>query len=78
MDNLHNYFFSPLSREYCAYWKYLMYLSFVIFAMTVLTVVSSLLNAGKKGIAFEKHFSRVLQTGLVYFVNRLMYSMCMN
>ena len=78
MNNLHDFFFSPLNRQYCAYWKYLMYLSFVIFALTVLTVVSSVLNAGKRGVALEKHFSRVLQTGLVYFVNRLMYSMCMN
>lgn len=77
MNNLHDYFFSPLSREYCGYWKFLMYISFVIFAVTVLTVLSSLLNNKGKG-GLEKHFSRVFQAGLVYFVNRLMYSMCVN
>ncbi len=77
MNNLHDYFFSPLSREYCGYWKFLMYISFVIFAVTVLSVLSSVLNSKGRG-GFEKNFSRILQAGLVYFVNRLMYSMCVN
>ena len=57
MNNLHDLFFSPLSREYCAYWKYLMYFSFVVFVMTVLHTLSKMLNSKRKMASLELHFS---------------------
>ena len=76
MNNLHDHFFSPLGKEYCAYFKYLMYLSFVTLALTVVNLVRKVLSSGKTKLRLDLHLSNVIQAGLVYFVNRLMYSMC--
>lgn len=76
MDNLNDLFFSPLGREYCVYFKYIMYLSFFMLVLTVFNIISRVLNAGKKKVRYDLYLVSIAHATLIYFINRLMYSIC--
>ena len=68
-----NNLFAPLGREYCAYFYWLTVLAFLLFfialvdtGMRIMTGKAKLLN----GII------ALLAPFLIYFNNRLLYSMC--
>jgi hypothetical protein len=68
--------YGPLSKEYC-FWFYL--LSIVGFVMMVITIATSMYVGivNKKGISF--YLSMVafsISYGIIYFQNRLLWSMC--
>ncbi len=75
MNNLEQTFFSPLSKDYCAYFYYLTVFAFIFLAMAV----GQALYAVVEGDATI--LSAVLALFgpfLLYFNNRLLYSMCLN
>ena len=78
MAGLMNYFFGPLSSEACLYFYFLS----VIFGLSFIFVaISSLIFIVKKydKVDMKMGFNIALlliNVFLVYFVNRLLYSMC--
>ena len=77
MSDLYNQFFSPLGKEWCAYFLYLMYFSFAALVMTVLASIYDMLQKKSKFSTSQYLFS-IINAGVMYFVNRLMYSICVN
>ena len=69
MDQL----FGPLDVTYCNYFYVISVFGFVAFFMAALNLVFKLVNKKKMG-AME--LSMCVQGGLMYFLNRLLYSMC--
>jgi len=67
--------FSPLGVEHCAYFYYTTVISFVIFCVTIGAFVLSALQKKNK-MNISHMIVLASQLLLVYFVNRLQYSMC--
>lgn len=67
--------FEPLSAKYCDYFYYL---SVIFFLITCMTVLSMLVNVvqGKNKMKLTKMAIVVSQPLILYFINRLNYSMC--
>ena len=77
-----NYFkelFTPLvDKKYCNYFYYLSVISYFMFILLVLLLGWVLIFHSKKiNLYFISNFiSIIISLFLMYFVNRLMYSMC--
>ena len=71
VDNL----FSPLGKEYCVYFYWLSVIAF-IFLLLVLYNSLMLLLKGKFNVLY--FVISLFGPGLMYFNNRLLYSMCLN
>ena len=71
VDNL----FSPLGKEYCFYFYWLSVIAF-IFLLLVLYNSLRLLLKGKFNVLY--FVISLFGPGLMYFNNRLLYSMCLN
>lgn len=70
--------FTPLDKKYCNYFYYISILSYCFFIVILLTTLWCLAFETKK-INFMfcmNSFSLMLSTFLAYFVNRLLYSIC--
>jgi hypothetical protein len=77
MNDLMNYFFGPLSKEYCLYYYILAVISAITFALTSLSFVVFIVKSKKikmnVGIGM---FNALLTMFIGYFVSRLLYTMC--
>jgi hypothetical protein len=71
VDNL----FSPLGKEYCAYFYWLTVIAFIFLLLALFDVVTKLL---KGRVSIVESLLKLLAPTLAYFVNRLLYSMCVN
>jgi len=69
------YLFGPLDKGYCVYFYYLSIIFFSIFAFSFLSVVANLFSK-KKSMSFTTIYLVLTQPFLMYFINRLYYSMC--
>lgn len=67
--------FEPLSAKYCDYFYYLSVIFFVLTCMGALTIVASLIK-GKNKMSIGDMAVVISQPLLLYFINRLYYSMC--
>jgi hypothetical protein len=67
--------FAPLGRVYCDYFFYLSVINFIILMYILLAGVYTLLFDKKKDGIFNIILV-ALPTFLTYFINRLLYSMC--
>tara|TARA_B100001287_G_C22648080_1_gene513774 strand:+ start:37 stop:267 length:231 start_codon:yes stop_codon:yes gene_type:complete len=65
--------FDPLPVEYCNYFYFLMFFGFFLVLLGLANLVQTLFS--KKGEVFTS-IMILLQSGLFYFVNRLLYTMC--
>ena len=77
MSELYNQLFSPLGKEWCAYFLYLMYFSFAALVITVLASIYDILQKKPK-FGVSQYLFSIINAGVMYFVNRLMYSICVN
>lgn len=70
--------FIPLDKKYCIYFYYISVISFGFFILILLTTIWCLAFETKKiNLIFcMNSVSLMISTFLGYFVNRLMYSMC--
>ena len=68
-------FFEPLGVEYCDYFYVLSIIFFVIFVITTITVIMKCFSK-KKGMKLSDCFILITQPLMLYFINRLYYSMC--
>ena len=75
INNLDKQLFSPLSKDYCMYFYILTVIAFVLLAMSVCTFVYYVIE-GKADI-FTGVVS-LIGPFLLYFNNRLLYSMCVH
>jgi hypothetical protein len=77
MNDLMNYFFGPLSKEYCLYYYFLAVISAVIFVLTFLSFVMLVIKSKKiKAGMWLGMFNTLLSIFIGYFVSRLLYTMC--
>ncbi len=77
MNNLMNYFFGPLSKEYCLYYYFLAVISGIIFTLTALSFVVVIVKSNKiKAGMWLSMFNTLLSIFIGYFVSRLLYTMC--
>jgi hypothetical protein len=74
-----NDLFSPLDKKYCYYFYYLSVISYFIFVFATLSFVWSLMfHYNKLNLHITLNLiSVIISTFLAYFVNRLMYSICL-
>lgn len=70
--------FTPLDKKYCNYFYYMSVLSYCFFIFMVVLLIWSLVFHFKKIDTYIcLNFSNIIISSfLAYFVNRLMYSMC--
>ena len=70
--------FTPLDKKYCNYFYYISVITYCVFIFLVLFFVWSLVFHYKKIDLYIclNTISIIINTFLAYFVNRLMYSMC--
>jgi hypothetical protein len=78
MSDFMSMFFGPLDKQACLYF---LFLSIVFFIVLVLTACSELIYIVRnyKNLNFKSFTSGILilfNFFIVYFVNRLMYTMC--
>ncbi|MCH1611891.1 MAG: hypothetical protein L7S72_01220 [Flavobacteriales bacterium] len=67
--------FEPLSVKYCDYFYYLSVIFFLITCMTVLSLLMNVVQ-GKNKMKLSKIAIVVSQPLILYFINRLNYSIC--
>lgn len=70
--------FTPLDKKYCIYFYYLSVISYFLFIFIIIGLVFKIFFHSKKtdSYIFINSISMLISTFLTYFVNRLMYSMC--
>jgi len=73
-----NDLFTPLDKKYCDYFYYLSVITYCFFIFMVLSLIWGLIFHYKKFDLYVclNSISLIISTFLSYFVNRLMYSMC--
>ena len=76
MNRLNEIFFSTLSKEYCVYF-YLMMVIFLSFLMAMFTIVVHIVKHNKE-TDYLLMITNTFTLGVIYFQNRLLYSMCVN
>ena len=74
-DSMLPAFFSPYSKDYCLYFYIVMIITFIFF---VVALFQSLYLLFKQDIGVGMAIMNVITPFLLYFTNRLMYSMCVN
>jgi len=75
MENLYNYYFGPLEKSNCNYYLILSIIAFVLFAVSLINTLFSTFKSGKLS-TLTNNFYSVAILFLSYYVNRLLYSMC--
>jgi hypothetical protein len=73
-----NDLFTPLDKKYCDYFYYLSVITYCFFIFMILSLVWGLIFHSKKFDLYIclNSISLIISFFLSYFVNRLMYSMC--
>lgn len=77
MNEVMDYLFSPLGKEWCMYFYFLSVLAYVSFVVAVVFVIFSLVKKGRT-MTFLTGFTVIFHPFLLYFVNRMFYSICVN
>ena len=77
MTEVMNYLFSPVGKEWCMYFYFLSVFAFVFFAIAVLSLFRIIHERTAK-LDGSTSFLMIFQPFLLYFVNRIFYSMCVN
>jgi hypothetical protein len=77
MNDFMNYFFGPLSKEYCLYYYFLAVISGIIFALTAFSFIIVIIKSKKIKVGiWLGMFNTLLSIFIGYFVSRLLYTMC--
>ena len=74
-NNLNAELFSPLGKEYCMYFYILTVISFLLFAISTFSVIYYI---GKGKADILGGIMSLMGPALLYFNNRLLYSMCVH
>ena len=76
-ENIEEYLFGPLPREYCLIYYFLSVWSYILFLIVVSTAVYSGIFIKQRMITFML-FSSALNYFFMYIVLRLQHTMCVN
>ncbi len=77
MNQLFNYFFSPLSKESCVYFLIISIFFFILFIGSLIWLMIKIIKGKNLGLLFYLNAIVILLNSLLlYFVNRLFFSMC--
>lgn len=78
MSNFTNTYFGPLSKTYCSYFLLLSIFFFVIMVLTFFIEIYDLIKNRKnlKLSYITKPILIIFNLFVLYFVNRLLYTMC--
>lgn len=78
MTDFMDYYFGPLSREYCIYFYYMSIGFGIVFVLTLFSILSFvIMSKNKIKFGFISNSVLVLvNIFLAYFVNRLLHTMC--
>ena len=68
--------FTPLSKKYCDYFYILSIIFFGLFVIALFTIFASMFD--KKPMPASNALILLSQPLILYFINRLYYSMCVN
>jgi hypothetical protein len=68
-----NHLFAPLGKEYCAYFYWLTVIAFILFFLALFDTAYRIIKGKGKLL---NGFIALLAPFLIYFNNRLLYSMC--
>ncbi len=71
-----DYLFGPIGKEYCMYFYFLSVFAYILFIMALVSVMMMAMKGKVKNML--NAFIVVFQPFLLYFVNRMFYSMCVN
>ena len=74
MNNLLNQIFGPLDASYCNYFYYMSIFFFAILCFTMFNLARKLFSG--KNVNVQECVIVLLQPFLLYFINRLYFSMC--
>ncbi|MAH19875.1 MAG: hypothetical protein CMB96_00250 [Flavobacteriaceae bacterium] len=74
MNSFEQTFLSPYSQDYCAFYFYLTIIALIFLAMAV---VDTIVGLYKNKLSIFDALMSILGPFLIYFTNRLLYSMCM-
>lgn len=77
MHKINEVLFSPLSKEYCLYFYLMTVILFVILLLAMIATLVTIVKS-KKNTNYLLLASNIFTLALVYFQNRLLYSMCVN
>ena len=79
ITELNHIFLSPLGKEYCSYFYTISLISLIIAIFTSLKIISQLLLKSNKNFQnIITDLALIINFLIIYFVNRLWYSMCVN
>ena len=70
-----NQLFEPLDVNYCNYFYFSSVFGFILMCIMCLGLISTLFNK-KSQISGGAFVTLIIQGFFIYFINRLMYSMC--
>lgn len=72
-------FFGPLTKEYCTYFYYFSVAGFIVMIMFIIFTLMVLVRFYKKFNTplMMNLLSMIINSFLLYFSNRLLYTMCM-
>lgn len=78
MNNLVDFLFSPLGKEWCLYYFILLVITFVVFLISLVTSIGSLFTAKRLTFVgfFKNTFVPILTNFVLYLIARLSYSIC--
>lgn len=77
MANFMDYFFGPLSKEYCLYYYIMEVIAATMFVITLLSVIVGAFKVKKLNVRyFFMALYALLPIFMSYFVMRLMYTIC--
>ena len=74
MNAFEQTFLSPYSQDYCAYYFYLTIFALIFLALAIVDAAVGLFN---NKLSLLDAIMSLLGPFLIYFTNRLLYSMCM-
>lgn len=76
MNEVMDYLFGPIGKEYCMYFYFLSVFAYILFIMALVSVMMMAMKGKVKNML--NAFIVVFQPFLLYFVNRIFYSICVN
>lgn len=68
--------YGPLSKEYCIYFYILSIIGFVLLIIVILSTLLIGITKKKDSKFYMEMFMLCIPYALIYFTNRLLYSMC--
>jgi uncharacterized membrane protein len=79
IEKFNELFFSPLGKEYCNYFYMLSLFSLIIVFVTVVRMVIELFLKSKNKVKHAlDNMAFIINFLVIYFINRLFYTMCIN